>query len=371
MRDLTNKTKCKFLIFIFFISFYGNAQTVTYNHIYESVETNEIKELFENYLKSNPQNLDGKQFWNEQDVDNYERFDFLEDEFKPSLYMGFPVHVLSIKSNDRVYEIKAQYGMCQESGIPYVLAIVNYYAKKINGQWKLYNALTINRDKWECTNVGYVNYYHPKEYSFNYAKAGLMNEFIKDTSTNFGVKPFNFDYYFADDYDDVKKLQGFDYWIGMGGEVKPSGKASEGKIYCGGMGENFKHEVFHVLTLPQYKNQYYWVTEGVAVFVSKQSRGQSLEWHYKKIAKALENNEEINLNNLVEYSFFDEYTDYHYALGGFIAKKVYEKGGWDLINELMKVGPNPEDYYNAIEALLGINKNELNNYLRKELKQYS
>ena len=364
--------KKKYLILTYFTVFAVcilHSQSVTYNHIYENDEVKEIQKLFENYLASKPEKLEKNNFWNEEEMNAYERYDFLEDEFKPSLYLGFPARVLSIKSNKGLYEIKVQYGTC-ESNVSYVLAIVNYYAKKVKNEWKLFNALTINREKWECTNVGYVDYYYPKEHQFNYEKANKLAAFIKDTCRNFTIKPYNFDYYFSDDYDEVKKLQGFDYWIGMGGEVKPSGKASERKLYCGGLGENFKHEVFHILTVPYIKNQYYWVTEGVAVFVSNENRGKPLEWHYKKIAKHIKNNPEIDFTNLVEYSYFDEYTDYHYAMGGFIASKIYKKGGWSMLKKFMEVGPTEEDYYKSIESFLGVKRKNLDKYLKQELEEY-
>lgn len=76
------------------------------------------------------------------------KYDFLESEFQPSLYISFPVHVLSMKSNNGVCIIKAQFGYCKENGEPYILSIVNYYAKKENGIFKLYNALTFNKQKW-------------------------------------------------------------------------------------------------------------------------------------------------------------------------------------------------------------------------------
>jgi hypothetical protein len=89
------------------------------------------------------------------------------------------VHVLSIKSNNGVYSIKAQFGYCKENGEPFILSIVNYYAKKENGVFKLYNALTFNKQKWLKTKVEFVNSYYPKYHKFNNEKAIKRNNFIK------------------------------------------------------------------------------------------------------------------------------------------------------------------------------------------------
>ena len=359
----------KIFLLLFTLSFLTNAQNVTYNHILDStnLETKKVMKLFEDYLASNPQNHVNNSFWNLQEQKEHKKFDFLESEFQPSLYMGFPVHVLSIKSKNGVYQIKAQFGVYQENGEPYVLAIANYFAKKENGNYKLYNALTFNKKEWLNKQVGFVDYFYPKYHKFNYQKASKLNSFIKDICNDFGVNPKPIEYYLADDFDEIQTLRGFDYYIGMGGETKPSGKASDDKVYCGGLGEYYPHEVFHVEIDEHYPNKHYWVSEGMATFLGG-SRGEDLHWHLKRTYAYLEQHPEINLNNLLDLVNLDEYTSYHYSLGGLIAKRIYEKGGWKLIKEFMNSGKLDDDYYSAIEKYLGIKKSNLNEYLREQLK---
>ena len=64
----------------------------------------------------------------------------------------------------------------------------------------------------------------------------------------------------------------------------------------------------------------------------------------------------------------DDETSYHYVLGGLIAKKIVDKGGWSLLKKFMSSGKSDEDYYSAIEKHLGINKSELNEYIREQLQ---
>ncbi|HET8804664.1 MAG TPA: hypothetical protein VFM72_08805, partial [Aequorivita sp.] len=227
--------------------------------------------------------------------------------------------------------------------------------------------LTFNRKEWLCTNVGFVDFYYPKYHTFNFQKAKKLNNFITDICEYFDVKPKPIEYYFADDFDEIQTLRGFDYYIGMGGETKPSGKAASDKVYCGGLGEYYPHEVFHVQIDEHYPNKHYWVSEGIATFLGG-SRGQNLHWHLKRTYDYLKNHPKINLNNLLDLVNLDEYTSYHYSLGGLIAQKIYEKGGWTMIKEFMNSGKSDNDYYNAIEKYLGIKKSNLNTYLRKQLK---
>jgi len=358
------------IIFILIFTAKSEAQNITYNHIIDSTDS-EVKlvmKLFEDYITSKSEYANENPFWNQQEQKQHKDYDFLESEFQPSLYMGFPVHVLSIKSKDNVFEIKAQFGMCQENQELYVLAIVNYYAKKENGKYKLYNALSINREKWNHRRVGYIDFYYPLYHKFNKTKAKKLNEFIGEISDNFDVKPIPIEYYFADDFDEVQELKGVDYYIGMGGEIKPSGRAGGDKVYSGGMEEYYPHEVFHVQIDAHYPDKYYWVSEGLATLLGG-SRGKPLEWHLKRTNEYLERHPEVDLNNLLELVNLDEYTDYHYSLGGLIVKLIYEKGGWKMVKEFMRSGNSEENYYLAIEKHLGVKRDALNAYLRKKLKE--
>lgn len=355
------------VLIIFSVNAFG--QKVTYNHIVktEDSETKEVMTLFENYLASNPQEKQANPFWNQEEQEKHENFDFLEDEFQPSLYMGFPAHVLSIEFKKDVCRIKVQYAQYKEDGSPNVLAIVNYLAKKENGKYKLYNSLTYNREDWSCTKVGLVNFYYPVYYTFDYKKAEELNVFIKEVCGQFKVQPIAFEYYLADDYDEIQKLKGIDYYLGMGGRSRPVGKATKDKVYCGGLGEYYVHEVFHVQIDQHFPKRHFWASEGIATLLGG-SRGQSLAWHIKRTNRYLQQHPEIDLNEMLRLSNLDDQTAYHYVLGGLIAKKVRDKGGWDLLIELMSSGKTDEEYYNAIEECLGVKKSELNTYLREQLE---
>lgn len=357
------------LLFLLLFSHSGFAQKVTYNHLVDSTdaETKEVMELFENYLGSNPENKEKSPYWNAAEQARHKHFDFLESEFQPSLYMGFPVCVLSIKFKDDTCQIKAQFSYCKEDGSPYVLAIVNYAAVKEDGRYKLQNWLTYQKKNWAHTTVGLVDFYYPPYHSFDYKKAQKLNDFIKETCKNFGVEPKPFEYYLADDYDEIQNLKGFDYYIGMGGTSKPSGKATADKVYCGGLGEYYPHEVFHVQIDEHFPNKHFWVSEGVATLLGG-SRGKSLDWHIKRTNSYLQDHPEIDLNDMLKLSNLDSETSYHYVLGGLVAKKIMEKGGWPLLREFMSSGTTDDAYYRAIEEHLGVKKSGLNAYLRAQLQ---
>lgn len=357
------------IIILLFFSISTFGQKVTYNHIIDStnVEIKEVMMLFENYLATNPQNNAKNPFWNIEDQQKHKNYDFLESEFQPSLYMGFPVHVLSIKFRNDICQIKAQFSYCKEDGNPYVLAIANYGAKKENGAFKLVNALTLNKQTWNHTTVGFVDFYYPTYHKFDHQKAQKLNGFIAETCKNFDVRPKPFEYYLAEDYDEIQKLKGLDYYIGMGGHSNPSGKATDDKVYCGGLGEYYAHEVFHVQIDDYFPNKHYWVSEGIATLLGG-SRGKNLDWLIERTDLYLQKHPEIDLSNMLKLTNLDGQISYHYVLGGLIAKKIMDKGGWSLLKEFMSSGKTDEDYFKAIEKHLGISKSELNNYVREQLQ---
>ena len=77
---------------------------------------------------------------------------------------------------------------------------------------------------------------------------------------------------------------------------------------------------------------------------------------------------ELNLNDLLDLKNMDELTSFHYAIGGFLARSIYEKGDWAMIKDFMNSGSEDQNYYEAIEKYLGIKRTQLNDYLRKEIK---
>ena len=348
-----------------------SSQNITWQTYIDTsdAEIRNVIEVFTNYVHSSPDSLYDNPYWNESEKHEYTYFDFLEKEFQPSLFMGFPVHILSIKSKRGWYQIKAQFSYCGENGIPVVLCIVNYFARKDrNGDYKLWNALTLNRMNWEHTRSGYVDFYYPSYHRFDSLKAAKLNDFVIDICRNLDVEPFPFEYYMADDFDEIQQLRGIDYWMGMGGEIKPTGRSWYDKVYCSGMGENYFHEPYHILIDKYYPNKHYWISEGMATYLGG-SRGRSMDWHIRRANNYLLEHPEINLNNMLELATIDQYTDYRYVLGGLICKNVYEKGGWEMIKDFMNSGKTDEDYYRAIEKYLGVKREDLDTYLRTELRR--
>lgn len=366
-----NMNKINVLIFSFLIT----AATFGQSKIYidklvdtTDIETKKVVTLWINYLESKPDSLYDNPYWNAKEKTEHKHFDFLENEFDPSLYMGFPVTILNVKNSNGLYQIKSVFATCDSTDQPDILCIANVFAKKENGEYKLFNALPINRDKeWNHRKVGYIDYYFPSYHVFDSAKAAKQNDFMIEACKNFEVPIKQVEYYFADDFNEIERLRGFDYERGLSGKLIPQGKAGDDKVYCAGMGEYYPHELIHVLIDPYYPDCHNWVHEGLATFLGG-SRGEDLTWHIKRANDYLLKHPEIDLNHVLELISIDEYTDYRYVIGGLICELVYEKGGWKLLKEFLNTGKTDKDYYNALESFLNVKQKDLNTFLRTELK---
>ncbi|MCB0762431.1 MAG: hypothetical protein KDC12_12970, partial [Flavobacteriales bacterium] len=281
----------------------------------------EVLELFENYVSTKTDIGGFNPFWNAADQRQFEQYDFLEYEFTPSLYMGFPINVLNVEAQDDYYTIKAEFATVHGDGSPNVLAVVNFGVRKEHGQYRLFNMLEVNREEWTCTSVDYIDFYYPPYHQFDSNKAEQLHSFVEDLCRNFGVEPQPFEYYLADDFDEIQSLRGFDYYLGMGAVEGPRGKSLDDKVYCGGLGEYYVHEVVHVQIDEHFPNKHFWITEGLATYLGG-SRGKSLDWHIRRTNTFLNEHPEIDLNNMLELSNLDAHTSYHYVLGGLVVQRV-------------------------------------------------
>lgn len=365
---------------VLFEGYAAFSQQVTANFLADTSSASEYKKimlLWEKYISSRPDSVYDNPYWNSKEKSQYESFDFLSKYFSPSTYMGFPSRVLSIKyiPEGEYYEIKSMFSYCQEDGTPYVLCILNVLAQKDGGEYKLKNILPINlkRHRWQYRRTKYVDYYFPPYHDFSFQNAQRLNLFIDSISAIFDVPPKKIEYYFADTYDEVMEIMGFDYYMGMGGEIKPTGRVQpNNRILCGGLGEYYPHEVVHLIIDPHYSETFYWMREGLATFLGG-SRGKDLNEIIRITNTFLEGHPEIDLDTPFKFSYasINEFVDYKYAIGGLWCKIAYDKGGWDLVKELMRSSLSEESTIDAVCEMTQVSKENLNEFMRAKFKEYA
>jgi len=372
----------KFFILCFlFLSLNSFTQNISVNYDLDTsvFKVSEPLNLWLNFLKTYDDSL-GSQYWNSQEVKKYgdvsyfqleKELQFGYDNFL-ELIQSASIKVLRINEVDEYFKITSLLEFeSDEENVSFVQYIFHVYAGIENNQLKLFNPLEINTKLYfNSTRVGYINYHYPKHHLFDIDLAKNQNDYLIDLSKNFHVNIDTVDFYFAKTNAELLKLRGLDFFIGYSGKEIPSGKAfpKYRRVFASGVGEYYPHELLHFLLNSNYPNCHYWINEGVATYFGM-SRGKNLDWHLERLNKYLQNHQEINLNNMLELRTMDQFTDYRYVLGGFIIKKVFEKGGYELVIKMMNSGKNEIDFYKAIEKYLGIKRIDLDETIRRELKQ--
>jgi len=365
------------LLFPIFTSF-GQSVTVNYDIDTNVFKISEPLNLWLDFLNTKDDSL-GSKYWNSREVNKYGETSYFliekELQFGMDNYLKLlsysNIKILSIKKIDEYFKITSIMEFKPKEKICNIQYIFHVYAGMENGELKLFNPLDINTTlNFNTTTIGYIKYHYPKFHNFNYELAEKQNNYLVELSENFKVKIDTVDYYFANTSTELLRARGFDFLIANSGAEIPSGKADPKNriVYASGIGEYYPHELIHFLLNPHFPNCHLWINEGVATYFGM-SRGKQLDWHLKKMNKHLLEHPEINLNNMLELRTLDQYTDYRYVLGGWLIKKAFEKGSYELVKKMMNVGKEDMDFYNAIEQFLEIPREELNSIIRTELKE--
>ncbi|OFY64148.1 MAG: hypothetical protein A3H98_14355 [Bacteroidetes bacterium RIFCSPLOWO2_02_FULL_36_8] len=329
-------------------------------------ELKAVYTLWTNYLisKPNKDNIKNSPYWAESEKIKYPKVDQLLNAINtetPTYSMGYPT-ILYMKSQNGFIEIKTLFGWSDSLKNIYALCITSVFAKKENGEYKLYNALTVNSYNWQIQKIGSLTFHFPLTHIFDKAKATILISSIDSLRKQWKLNSAPIDYYFADTYEEIQHLRGLDFAIGMGNKDKPSGISDQetNTVFAGGLGENYFHEVVHIYLNRLFPNSS--LVEGLAVFYGG-SIGHDLKWHLTRLNDYLNQHPEINLNDFEDFWYMDNFTNPNSTIQGLLCYLAYKNGGLDKLKQLMSY----DDTIVAIEKEFGIKKDELNKFFREQI----
>ena len=329
-------------------------------------DINAVITLWSNYIKSNPSidNIKNSVYWADTENNKYPKVDQLLYTFSgysTTYSMGRPT-IIYVKPKEDFYEIRTLFGTSDSLKNISVLVITSVYAKKENGEYKLYNALTVNSASWQTQKVSDVTFHFPAYHKFNSQNASTLIRSIDTLKKQWSLESIPIDYYFANTFEEIDHLRGIDYQMGMGNKDKPSGMSdiTNNIVYCGGIGENYFHEVVHVYLNKLFPNSP--LLEGLAVFYGG-SMGQGLKWHLVRLNDYLKQHPELDLNEYEKFWFMDNFTNPKGTIQGLLCYIAYKNGGIEMLKELMAY----DNFDTAIENVFKIKRNELNKFLREQI----
>lgn len=283
----------------------------------------------------------------------------------PLYSQAYALTILYVKPTDKYVQIKTQYTYTDSLKHVATLCITNHYVA-FNNDKKPYfiSPLTMNSAIWNKKKVRNITFYYPPYHQFNQAKAdSLCNRLIK-LEKDWSLSPVQVRYYLADTYDELNMLRGFDYSILMGNKDKPSGMSDDkdNQVFCGGLGENYFHEVAHLYLNHLYPNSP--LNEGLVVSMAG-SMGHPVNWHLKRVNEYLEHHPEADLNKLDDFWYTDPYTNPGGAIQGMICSIVYLKDGVPGLKRLMHY----TTLNDVFEKEFHVHAGQWNAYLRKNIKE--
>lgn len=192
--------------------------------------------------------------------------------------------ILSIDPVNEYFQIKTMFAYALDTGNVEVLCTMNVYAKKENGEFKLYNSLPINSQDWKEKTTRNIQYHYPASHLFNPTLADSMNVFIDTLKAKFKIDTtYTVTFYFADDWDVIQQAKGFDYYTGMGNIPQIQGRQNgiNKMVFSGAGNEWYPHELVHIYLYPEFSKAGFF-HEGIASLLGGHA-GKSLEWHYKRM----------------------------------------------------------------------------------------
>ncbi len=338
----------------------------------ENANRREIVKLWCYYLNSNPDSLYDNKYWNSTEKRKYVNYDLLNSTgyLSPSLYglvNGYRNIILSISPRGNAYVIESLFYYTYENGSIYPLARTKYVAQKENGDFKLYNFLPFATRSWYQQDVGYFKYSYYPDFPFDKLEAQKANDFYKKVCDVMSVKPDTISYYIFPNCNEIFKYQGYDYIVGMGGEINFCGFFDYKNyiIYTNcKAGEMHKHEILHHL-LKHYKKSGRFHL-GIVGYWGGNLSG-TFQSQIKRVNEFLKVHPEINLNQFEEFNYMDDYTNPQYVIAAVFCHLALEQSGVEKLKQLFSY----DDTFVAIEKVFNIKQNKLNKFLRKKINELS
>ena len=216
-----------------------------------------------------------------------------------------------------------------------VYFITNHFIiKDINKKYHFISPIDHYREDWKSYKLRNINFYFQKSHAFNKSKADSLISQIKNLEQQWGLKPVEITYFFADTFDEIQLIRGYDFSLGLGNVDKPSGMANQTDniVYCAGNGENYFHEIVHIYLNKLHPKSP--LNEGLAVFYGG-SMGKPLQWHAGRLKTYLSNHSEINLTKLEDFWQMDNYTNPYSTIQGILCDVVFKKHGFIGLKRLM------------------------------------
>ena len=319
--------------------------------------------------------------FNENDINGYIKywdkndFQFMKEPHK-DLYLLFnngyktyiPTIISVVKTNNKFIVKIAVMG--NPEGFNSLYAIYDLGVNLVNGEAFFYNMLNSNLSNFNKKTISNITYFFKDTVNKN--QIANQIEFNQYLVKFFQKQNFEFNFIVAKNYEEMLKLQSYNYKDDM--YINSSGGiayANDKIVFSANNSFYYPHEVVHLFTNKYYPNIHEIIDEGIATYL-----GGSKEISYNDLKNELGLKVKSYNSDFKKLIFEYDYkyiplskgTPIFYVIGAFICEEVYKNKGLRGLEQIMNTGyEDDKKLLSEICKVLEVKENELNDYLLKKL----
>lgn len=333
-----------------------------------------VRDLWKSYVNTckNVNSKPSLEYWNKSEID--QGFTDIIMKAIDMPYLAGKLIVNDIKKVGNDYYKICNVWFLGDSTITFKF---NVYAKKEVNNFKLYNSFFVIKPELLHYQIDNFDYYYLPNFSFNIQKAKQSAEFYSKISSLYGnADKRKITYIVGNNLDEVNKLIGFDKSpISSASPLAGSTINCPNFIILSGREDHF-HEIVHSVLIPTFPNAHMLFHEGIATYYGG-NVNRKLSDFIDELKKVITNNPDIDLSKFDEIDKIlnDGKFNNFYFLGAIFIDYALKNGGPKKVLALLQFPVNDpytfEDAKSAIQQELGIAKNQIDNFIKKYIQDYS
>jgi hypothetical protein len=364
-------------VILFLVCLVTSGQKVSFSP--ELLSTNdpeiiEIREFWKAYVGECVRNKDSafKKYWNSTELEQGFT-DIVNDEL-PIYSLGELVTFEIKKETNGFYRIRSKV-LPLDPNDKSVYAIFNIYAKESESVYKLYNHFFFTKSKLKYFQSGNIDYYYPGNYNFTIKKAIETKDFYSTISLLYGnTKKSRITYIIGNTFNEANSLVGFDSSI-ISSTSPYAGYSIRNQNIILSCREDHLHEIVHAVFIPLFPKAPALFQEGIATYYGG-TAGQSYSNNLMQLKKMLNNKPDIDLSKIDDLNnVLENGSNYFYTIGAIFIDKALKIGGpkkvLALFQDSVSDPLNSEDPFPAIKKDFGIEKDQIDSFLKKYVHDYN
>lgn len=288
------------------------------------------------------------------------------------------INLYPISNTD--YFISIAYIGTTAAGVPVLKTIFNITAKNEHGKFVFSIPTSYLTKTWKVQKVGHITYSFAD--GLNVGNAKVFDKKNTVIATKFGLIPKKLNFYLCDNYQQVLQLLGYGYDMESNGKTRSGYGVEANTIFSVMHNEDFSHDLFHYYSAKVRTNKRNWYAEegfaycwGNAYWNKPNGETITQDELVAELQKYLKLNPGTSLLGLFDkqprvFEYLSDEITLKKILSSVICKEVEKKKGIEGVKELLNCGPGEDNFFNATNKLIQINRTNFDIEVGKLVESY-